>query len=175
VGAPDYSKLAALHLSNGLPGLARRSSSVDDPIPPFRSATSYLQSSFRGEALTAGNFILEDINGRDPGGEVSTLDTLYMAQGGLFQGRPQMTYYHGLDNPETGHTYSKLVFSGFPLWYFRRAHQIALTDFVLQDIWGLVRADVPRDPLHGTGAFAPTASRATPTPGRPVRTARTSR
>jgi len=178
-GAPDYSRLSTLLLSNGKPGLARRTSTVDDPVPPFRTTSSYFLSQFDGEALTAGNFIIEDINGAEPGGEISTLDTLYIAQGVFFQGRPQMTYYHGLDSPELDHGRAKLVFSGFPLWHFRRAHQIALADFVLQDIWGLTRQNVPRDPSFGARAVtptaargaAPTASRVPVTANRPVRTA----
>jgi hypothetical protein len=182
-GAPDYSRLATLLLSNGKPGLARRTSTVDDPVPPFRTTSSYFLSQFDGEALTAGNFIIEDINGPEPGGGISTLDTLYIAQGVFLHGRPQMTYYHGLDSPETGHDRAKLVFSGFPLWYFRRAHQIALADFVLQDIWGVTRENVPRDPLYGARAVmpavarrtVPAASRVPETSSSPVRTTRAKR
>lgn len=178
-GAPDYSKLSTLLLSNGMPGLARKTSTIDDPVPPFRTTSSYFLTQFQGEALTVGNFIIEDLNGADtPGGLASTLDTLYFASGGFFQGRPQMTYYHGLDAPAHDSNLSKFVFSGFPLWYFRRAHQITLADFVLQDIWGLQREPLPRGPLYGARAAAPTAMRITaPTasrvaasPSRPLRT-----
>jgi len=40
-----------------------------------------------------------------------------------------------------------------------RLYAIALADFVLQDIWGLARANVSRDPLYGAQAVAPAAPR----------------
>lgn len=64
----------------------------------------------------------------------STLDTLYLAPVSSPDGPlPVMTYYHGVES-------GPVVFSGFPIWFFRRAQCAALVDFVLQDIWGLSRA-----------------------------------
>ncbi len=70
---------------------------------------------------------------------------LYTAVGGSMPGAlPVMTYYHGFES-------GPVVFSGFPVWYFRRDQCQRLMDFVLQDVWGLDK--------HGAAASAPVASR----------------
>jgi hypothetical protein len=67
------------------------------------------------------------------------LDTLYESVGGqLGSDKPVMTIWHG------GTTGQRQVFSGFALWYWRREYGIAISDFVLQKVWGLPRRDVPR-------------------------------
>ena len=48
-----------------------------------------------------------------------------------------MTLYHGPGS-------AGVVFSGFPVWYFKRPQGIAVIDWVLQSYWGLSRAPVPR-------------------------------
>jgi hypothetical protein len=67
---------------------------------------------------------------------------------------PTMTYYHGLEA-------NRFVFSGFAPWDFHRDDAIALTDFVLQDIWGLSRQPVDRGSpgATATGARPATAKR----------------
>jgi len=70
--------------------------------------------------------------------QVSVLDTLYESVGGqMGASRPVMTLYHGPSG-------QRQVFSGFPLWYWRRDEQIAIADFVLQKVWGIPRQPVPR-------------------------------
>lgn len=139
-GSPQYSRLATMYLSDGRPGLARRTSPVLDPAPPLRTVSAYHASSFIGEGLIVPNAIVEDLRAIGAGDSVSTLDTLYLGVGLTLDGAPMMTYYHGLDAPAQNSPHAKIVFSGFPIWYFRREHQIQLVDFVLQDIWGLTRA-----------------------------------
>ncbi len=126
-GSLDYSLLPAT--------LAARSPRTD-PLPPLRSNTTFYQTSYAGEVLTKPNAILEDPDSDQEPAPV--LDTLYFATGGnAGQGLPIMTYYRGAEGGAT-------VFSGFPLWYFQRAQAIQIGDFVLQRIWGLSRAPVPR-------------------------------
>jgi hypothetical protein len=79
-----------------------------------------------------------------------------MALGGTTGGRyPVMTYYHGSQS-------APMVFSGFPIWYFQRQQCQNLTDFVLQDIWGLPR----QASVAQISAQRPTATRVS----RPVAT-----
>jgi len=57
---------------------------------------------------------------------LSQVDTLYITAGGAPPfARPVMTYYHGLAGPP-------MVFSGFPIWYFRRTQCTQVVDFVLR-------------------------------------------
>jgi hypothetical protein len=68
----------------------------------------------------------------------SVLDTLYETVGGqIGAGKPIMTVMHAANG-------KRQVFSGFQLWYWRREQQIAISDWVLQKLWGLPRANVPR-------------------------------
>ena len=129
-GAPDYSALP--------PRLDARAPETD-PVPPERSAELFYPASFAGEVLSKPDPILED-TGDDPDHPVveSVLDTLYFGAGGdVGTAQPIMTYYHGRAGGPT-------VVSGFPLWYFQRSQAIQLADFVLQRIWGLPRAALPR-------------------------------
>jgi hypothetical protein len=128
-GAPDYSQLP--------PELAEHSV-LTDPLPPLRANLSW-PASYGAEYLTKPNSIIE-FDPPIPGVGVaySALDTLYETLGGQAgSGHPVMTLYHGADD-------NLFVFSGFPLWYFSRAHAIPLVDFVLQRIWGLTRRPVAR-------------------------------
>jgi hypothetical protein len=116
-----------------------------DPLPPYRIGSNFYQDILPIEYLFEENFIIEDV---DPDPEVdneqSTLDTLYYATGGGLPSAPGgqqfnvcMTYYHGPGAPQG------VVFSGFNIWSFRRAHIQALVDFVLQRMWGMVRTAGP--------------------------------
>ena len=174
-GAPDYSKLVATAL--WLTG-RQQGNPVDDPPPLRRPDSFWYARQFSADLVTNPNFIIEDINVEAPGGEESVLDTIYTSQESqqAYVDRPIMTYYHGrefkkvdfdsstIDTfPATRDTLvfdpAKFVYSGFPLWYFSRPQQIALVDFVLQDIWGLTRANVSRDAIPQRLV---TASAATP-------------
>ena len=91
------------------------------------------------EGLSKGNEVVGDV---DPDPNVvrteSLVDTLYESVGGqLGAGRPLMTVMHAANG-------RRHVFSGFQLWYWRREQQIAISDWVLQRLWGLPRANVPR-------------------------------
>ena len=75
---------------------------------------------------------------------------------------PTMTYYHGSEA-------NRFVFTGFAPWDFRRDDVIALTDFVLQDIWGLRRQPVDRGLVRGGPPGRPGAVRAARTRGTAAR------
>jgi erythromycin esterase-like protein len=68
-----------------------------------------------------------------------------------------MTWYHGVESPE-------LVFSGFPIWSWRRSDCQQLVDFVLQQIWHMEKHTGPATPFARRGAVA--SSRAAPAAGR---------
>lgn len=129
LGQPAYHKLTA-----GASILLGRSCETDPPSPLRACNSFYLISNYPAEFLFQPNAILEDVDPR-PNREslASALDTLYLTAGGTATPRmPLMTYYHGAQS-------APLVFSGFPIWHFRRQQCLALTDFVLQDIWGLAK------------------------------------
>jgi hypothetical protein len=72
-----------------------------------------------------------------------------------------MTWYHG---PGV----NRFVFTGFAPWVFQRQDFIGLTDFVLQEIWGLTREPVDRSSLAGgAGRARPAAVRAVRARGTP--------
>lgn len=128
-GQPPYQKLATRALA-----LMGRTCATDPPSPLRVCNSFYLVPYYTAEFLFQPNAILEDIDPR-PNHEtfVSALDTLYVTAGGTATPRmPVMTYYHGSET-------TPMVFSGFPIWYFQRQQCADLTDFVLQDIWGLAR------------------------------------
>jgi len=128
-GAPDYS-LLPIELSERTP--------ATDPLPPLRIASHFYSSSYYSEHLIAANAVIEPMPGGPDGSTFSALDTLYETQGGISgTGHPVMTRYHGAENAE-------VVFSGFPIWYFKRSQAIDLVDFVLQRMWGMQRRAVPR-------------------------------
>ncbi len=84
--------------------------------------------------------MLEDIN-PDPlvTDSVSVLDTLYVASGGTVGGNPCGFYYRGTQNPT-------IIYLGFDMWTWGRASIIATFDHILQNVWGLPRQNLPRDP-----------------------------
>ncbi|MFI5370916.1 MAG: hypothetical protein ACHQ52_05095 [Candidatus Eisenbacteria bacterium] len=148
----------------------------DDPVPPLRSPNDWYVTVVPAEVITVGDFIREAISPDGNGPQFSTLDTLYVALGGpAGPNRPSMTYYHGREGPAAADSLSHNVFSGFPIWDFRRVQQIALVDFVLQELWGLTRDPVSRDPMLVRAHAAPQV-RVVPTrpigPGRLSRTTR---
>lgn len=189
-GAPDYEKLRAGIFNNMNPVLGTnilmqprsRNDPADNP-PPLRSGTGdWYQTATFAEVINQLTFIREDLNGELPGGTASTLDTMLVSVGGsVGANRPIMTYYHGLDYPAqiqppgVPRPIAQVVFSGFPLWYFRRAQQIVLADFVLQDIFGHVRAPLPRPSLAPARVSAASALRTAPRPVAPGRTDRSNR
>jgi hypothetical protein len=140
--APDYLRLPA--------ELGWRDPATD-PLPPTRRANQsglYYRSGFPCEYLLTGNFVTEDMDPSDEGVQImSTLDTLIDASSFLLRRSPAptMTWYHGAGA-------NRFVFSGFAPWDFRRADCIALADFVLQDLWGLVRRPVDRGVPAGSVA-----------------------
>jgi len=144
-GAPDYTLLPPL-----LQGRTRTS----DPLPPFRAPNAFYKGQYEAEYITQPNSIVEDYD-PDPEREDlrSTLDTLYTAAGGTGSGRPVMTYYHGLEN-------APFLFSGFPIWYFRRVQAQALADWVLGTLWGMPKSAPGPVPMW-RAARPPTAAGAT--------------
>jgi hypothetical protein len=120
-------------------------------LPPNRSSSfDFYQETTSLEYLQVGNSIIETVPGEtDP---VSTLDTLYEAPYGGGLPPPQqnphnvvMTNYHGPAAPQG------VLFSGFNLWYFKRAQCQALVDFVLQQMWGLTPSAVTGAAPKGPG------------------------
>jgi hypothetical protein len=140
VGQPDYSAMPEK--------LERKAQPPNpDPVPPGRASnpSTFYVNGFGVDAVTnqgqiGGNFIREDLNGEQPGGVESTLDTLYYyisSSGGGFD--PTAFYYHGLEN-------QRLVYMGFPIWQVKKAQATQLIDFVLGNIWGLHRSAVSINP-----------------------------
>jgi hypothetical protein len=166
-GEPSYLRLAA----DAMTLAGREPGDPEDAPPPLRRPGSlWYQTLYSAELITVPNFILEDMNGEERGGVISTLDSIYVA-GESYADRPVMTYYHGNDFQRAGPDGpigqnmepARFVFSGFPLWYFRRPQQIALVDFVLQDVWGLQRDPAPRGTRQARAGRSRTES------GRPSR------
>ncbi len=146
-GAPDYS---------ALPSALRSRSQATDPIWPLRSPNKFYLLDYYAEYLSKPNLTLEDL---DPDLEVTrlgpSLDTLYNVLGGPGSGLPVMTLYHGSEN-------APFVFSGFPLWFFRRPQAVQLADWVLQQLWHL-----PRDPVGRGVEAAPADQFGRPAPADP--------
>lgn len=138
IGVPG--RLPAL---DALPSYLFEKSPATDPIAtyaPNRTGTSdFYQGAHVAEGLIKPNDVLGDT---DPDPSVvrneAVLDTLYESVGGqMGANRPIMTVMHASNG-------RKHVFAGFQLWYWRREQQIAIADWVLQRLWGLPRAPVPR-------------------------------
>ena len=133
--SPDYSSL---------PDYLFEKSPDTDPIAQFApnrlGQSDFYQTAHVAEGITKPLALVADID-PDPfvTTEESVLDTLYESVGGqLGAARPVMTLWHGGDGTQ------KHVFSGFQLWYWRREQQLAITDWVLQTVWGIPRAPVQR-------------------------------
>ena len=84
---------------------------------------SNFQTLYDAEVITDPNHLLN-------ADSTNALDTLYWA--GEFPGEPVMTLLHA---PDQG----RVVYSGFPVWFFHRDQAIQLSDFVLQRVFGLAR------------------------------------
>jgi hypothetical protein len=165
---PNYNRM----LTSGIQTLDMRIPG-EEPTPPLRSDVDWYVTVVPAEVITRGDFITETQNPDGTGASYSTLDTLYIALGGpAGANRPSMTYYHGRDVPAINKVRSYNVFSGFPIWDFRRVEQMALVDFVLQELWGLTRDPISRDPMLAR-ARAATTIRVAPT--RPTGAGRFSR
>jgi len=147
-GAPDYSSL---------PGTLQSKSFASDPIWPARSPIAFYRSDYQSEYITKPNNIIEDVE-IDPDSVrlAPVLDTLYTVAAGGGTGMPIMTYYHGSADPP-------FLFSGFPLWFFRRSQAIQLGDWVLQSLWRMPREPLPRGDGFSIRPAAPGA--ASPAPG----------
>jgi hypothetical protein len=129
-GAPDYTQL---------PDVLFEHDPAVDPYqiyaPNRTNPSDYYQTTFTTDAITKANDLLEPLPN---GGTTVPLDTLYLSTGGqIGSDKPLMTIYHGGECPP-------LVYTGFPLWYFRRDQQISVIDVVLQGLWGLPRRPVSR-------------------------------
>lgn len=151
ITAPNYALL---------PAEMRRKTAGTDPVPATRPAgvgSAFYQTVLDAEYLSVPNFIVEDVDPNpDFVSEQSTLDTLFALDafagnlhpsGSTFP-RPTMTYYHGSES-------APMVFSGFNIWNYARQDCIQLVDFVLQEIWGLPRAMIDRQPGLAARPAAP--------------------
>lgn len=116
------------------PSLLERTPDTD-PLPPLRGYNTFYATQYEAEVLSAPNSLVE--GGADPpgAGAGAGLDTLYFAGGDA--PAPVMTCYFRPGG-------SRVVFSGFPVWYFQRNQAIAVGDFVLQRLFGLTREPVGR-------------------------------
>jgi len=125
-------------------------------MPPTRMPGQtglYYRDVLSCEYLMVPNVVTEDVDPSDTGVRIaSTLDTLLEVSSFLLDRSPApiMTWYHGAEA-------NRFVFTGFAPWLFHREDAIALTDFVLQDLWGLRREPVDRGLVSGA-----------PAPGRPA-------
>ena len=142
-----------------------------DPLPASRVGNlrpQYYRTRYTCEYLIEPNFITEDVDTTEDGVRIaSTLDTLIEASSLVLlrSPAPTMTWYHGREA-------NRFVFTGFAPWDFRRQDCIALTDFVLQDIWGLPRRNVDRGFVPERPA---TVRQAPPRPAIPPGTRRAAR
>ncbi len=133
-GDPDWTQL---------PPYLFGKSAATDPIniyaPNRTSSSDYYQNSYPAEVLSKPNVVEEDFDPSPDATDMrSVVDTLYVTVGGpVGSDKPVMTIYRGQQGPP-------LVMSGFPLWHWRREHQLQIADFVLQRLWGLTRENVPR-------------------------------
>jgi len=165
VTRPDYTLLPAT--------MHTRSNPASDPVngePIPLTRTSSDGSNFWSvsplvdlEYLLQPNYIIEDMNS-DPVAESLevALDTLMSVQsngivnGGTGYDPAVMTWYHDVASPE-------FIFSGFPIWSWRRTDVQQLVDFVLQQIWHLSKSSsspavASRPNANPAGRTAPPSS-----------------
>lgn len=145
-----------------------------DALPPTRLSSYASQwwatsPTVDVEYLLQPNIILEDVDPDPVHVELeAALDTLMSAQSVnlLNTGSPyepaSMTWYHGSESPE-------LVFTGFPIWSWRRSDGQKLVDFVLQQIWHINRSSPGRPQTIADHRLAPAAASAPRTSALPVR------
>ena len=112
-----------------------KSLALGDTMPAWRTSSGdFYMTAFNIEAITQPNRVIEDF---DPDPELqdlhSTMDTIYVAQGGTLPGAsPIMTVYHGADCP-------RVIVTGFDLWSYSRSSIKSVVDAVLQGMWGMNR------------------------------------
>jgi hypothetical protein len=147
---------------------------ASDPFPPLRSNVGeFYGTQLEMEFLQLENPVIEDVGG-DPDAPVmaSVLDTLYDATSSSLPPPIQnannvvMTYFYGATATQG------VLFSGFNLWAFKRAHCQALVDFVLRDVWHLTRSPKPNRAIRAEVAPARGAALARSAPARGWRLAR---
>ena len=141
---PDYLQLPA--------DMRNKALALGDSFPPGRPGqptSNFYLSRFDFEYLSVENKIRENLS-PDPDivDERSTLDTLYKVVDGAGGPAPNpggsdpsietpiMTLYHGRED-------TTFVFTGFPVWFYSRQDCVKLVDYVLQNVWGLVRSPAP--------------------------------
>ena len=139
--APSYTRLPV--------SLDPKATPPADPLPPGRigNGGSFYLGNYGSEhilthpSVQSATYVREDYGpDADHPLEYSTLDTLYLTLGSpSLPNCPNMTYYHGREC-------QPFIFSGFNIWYWKRQQCIDLVDWVLQDVWGLTRTNVPREP-----------------------------
>lgn len=155
---PDFNLLPSKLFARTVPPTAG-----SDSLPPTRTSSAtgsfWNNNSLAFEFLEQPNFIIEDMDS-DPVRErlEVALDTLYDVNttqllNDTGQEKAAMTWYHGT-------VAADFIFTGFPIWQFRKVDCQSLIDFVLQNMWGLTKSTSP--------AFATSSARyANPFRGTP--------
>ncbi len=147
---PDFNQLPAQMNTHTNPA----SDPTNGEAIPLTRPTSYgsqwwsTSNSVDVEYLLYPNSIYEDMNPSAVAETLeSSLDTLMdlrgsnLANTGATYEPVTMTWYHGVNAPN-------FVFSGFPVWAWRRSDVQMLFDFVLQRIWGLSKSTAPSSPSY---------------------------
>ncbi len=120
----------------GLPPRLESRSPATDPLPPYRSASSFYTTNVDVEWISEPNDVHSDRGGNPAHGpQDAALDTVYVSDAVspiLPDGAPTMTYAYGLSTGD-------VVFSGFSIWSWKREQCVQLVDAVLQGLWGLSR------------------------------------
>ena len=122
-----------------LPTILDNRNTTFDPLPPTRTIPSQFNISVRAvEGISVANHVLEDV---DPDPDVvnqqSVADTIYNVLGSTVPTpMPGMMLYHGTEN-------GQVLWTGFDIWSFKRAHCAAIVNWVLQDLWGLTPSPQP--------------------------------
>jgi hypothetical protein len=151
-----------------LPPMMEKKTFSSDPLPPNRQSSSdFYQDVTAMEYLQIENFLIQQVPvGQDVFEDQSVLDTLYRAPYG--GGLPSyvenhhnvvMSYFHPPSIPQG------VFFTGFNLWYFRRAENKSLVDFVLQNMWHLAPNAVASRVQQRAEAIPVDRTRARATPG----------
>jgi hypothetical protein len=108
-----------------LPATLSARTPATDPLPPLRTAPQFYPTSINIAYLNQPNVILS--------GGASALDTLMIASS--LVSPPSYAVTMTCAPPGDPH----VVCSGFDFWWFQRAQDVQLVDFVLHDLWGFTR------------------------------------
>jgi hypothetical protein len=130
-GAPPY---------GGLPPAIGPRNSATDPFPPNRTGQSlglFYKSVYDIEYLSRPNHVSEPAPG-DSGAQVAVLDTLYKVSG-IGLPAPSQNFENVVMTSYRGNETGQLIFSGFDIWSYQRAHEQSLVRFVLESMWGIAR------------------------------------